>query len=382
MEEKQEIIKCEIRSLDPLYKTMIMYLYKLSKPTSMILCDYGLKIVDSCVSDIKLTFEIPFNEKIKFNYDGNEYTAFRTNHNNLTNGVWHSDSCDSSFNSYETTVIETNNYDNLNKLMTYIINDDAKPESKEERKYINLYVYESYEYWTYIGTQKKRSLDSIILNDEIKKSIINDINKFINDESLYDKLNIPYKRNYLFYGVPGTGKTSFVHAIASYINYDIYIAKLSTKKKTFEDLVSKVKDNSVLLIEDIEHCFPTDLKDCDKFEINDLLNMLDGISHKKIIIIMSANCVDRIPKKLLRPGRVDMKIEFTYCKKPEIIKLFNRFCPDEDADKFYNTVKHIPILTPAILQEFLFRKNPEERTIKILNELVNFSKETKQTYIE
>ena len=77
-----------------------------------------------------------------------------------------------------------------------------------------------------------------------------------------------------------------------------------------------------------------------------------------------------------------MKIEFTYCKKPEIIKLFNRFCPDEDADKFYNTVKHIPILTPAILQEFLFRKNPEERTIKILNELVNFSKETKQTYIE
>ena len=128
------------------------------------------------------------------------------------------------------------------------------------------------------------------------------------------------------------------------------------------------------MIEDIEHCFPSE-SDEKQISISDLLQLLDGIVIKhRLMIFMTSNSVTRIPKVLLRPGRVDKILKFTFCTKDQIINIHSKFCPDENGEKFYNSVKHLS-LTPVILQQFLFRKSPEERTMSELEELVNSSKE-------
>ena len=62
----------------------------------------------------------------------------------------------------------------------------------------------------------KRSIESMSLNKE-GMALLDDIKKFISPESeeLYERLGVPYKRNYLLHDPPGTGKTSIIRSIAS-----------------------------------------------------------------------------------------------------------------------------------------------------------------------
>jgi chaperone BCS1 len=45
----------------------------------------------------------------------------------------------------------------------------------------------------------------------------------------YAERGIPYRRGYLLHGVPGSGKSSLIHALAGELGLDIYVVSLSTK---------------------------------------------------------------------------------------------------------------------------------------------------------
>lgn len=54
----------------------------------------------------------------------------------------------------------------------------------------------------------------------------------LNNSSLFREWcierGIPWRKGYLLEGVPGSGKTSLIHAIASHLDLDIYIVSLAT----------------------------------------------------------------------------------------------------------------------------------------------------------
>ena len=78
-------------------------------------------------------------------------------------------------------------------------------------------------YWKHSSKTKARSLASVILPQETKAQVIADLENFMSEDmrAFYEMHGIPYRRSYLFYGVPGAGKTSFIQAIAGHCNRSI-----------------------------------------------------------------------------------------------------------------------------------------------------------------
>ncbi len=60
--------------------------------------------------------------------------------------------------------------------------------------------------------------------------------EFIHSRAWYDHHGIPYRRGYLFYGPPGSGKTSYIYALAGYFQYNICLLNLNEPGLTDERL--------------------------------------------------------------------------------------------------------------------------------------------------
>ena len=66
-----------------------------------------------------------------------------------------------------------------------------------------------------------------MLDEGIAEHIASDVSEFVGSFSWYAERGIPYRRGYLLHGPPGSGKSSFVAALAGQIEYDICVLNLS-----------------------------------------------------------------------------------------------------------------------------------------------------------
>lgn len=233
-------------------------------------------------------------------------------------------------------------------------------------------------YWGELSSLPKRPIDSVILDKKVKDDIIKDIQSFIESEHEYIEKGIPYKRNYLLEGRPGTGKTSLIFAIASYLVMDLCVMNFSSGLDdiNFMDAVSNMNDNSILVLEDID-CIFGDRREISKCNISfgSILNTLDGIGRKhKLITFMTTNYVERLDSALLRPGRIDYKISMDFCSEQQVKLMYDNLInnnKENDSLDFYKEIKDRKFTT-ALLQKFLF-KYRNENIKKILKNLKEFT---------
>jgi len=190
------------------------------------------------------------------------------------------------------------------------------------------------ENFKYVQTIRGKKVSEIIINKDLKREIINDIKSWLDSKEDYERRGITHKRGHVYYGPPGTGKTSIVKAISMEFLLDIYNINLSSIKgdEELSDILSKIPDNSILLIEDIDSFFDGREIKNEKSDItfSGFINSLDGaIGLNSALIIFTTNHIEKLDPALIRPGRIDFIREIGYASNDEVNEYLSMFYEKE-----------------------------------------------------
>ncbi|CCU75394.1 putative mitochondrial chaperone BCS1 [Blumeria hordei DH14] len=217
--------------------------------------------------------------------------------------------------------------------------------------------------WVPFGPpRRKRPLDSVILDQGLKMKILSDVREFLDCQQWYVNRGIPYRRGYLLYGLPGSGKSSFIQALAGEIDFNIAMINLSTKGITddkLSDLLSRIPPKTILLLEDSDAAFinrrqvESDGYNGQTVTFSGLLNALDGITAgEERITFLTTNHIDRLDQALIRPGRVDMTIRIGEASRYQASEMWTRFYGEVDRDstereRFLQKLEDLKLISDA-----------------------------------
>lgn len=150
----------------------------------------------------------------------------------------------------------------------------------------------------------------------------------LTNPELYDEMGIKPPKGVILYGQPGTGKTLLAKAVANQtsatflriVGSELIQKYLGDGPKLVRELfkMADALSPSIIFIDEIDAIGQT------RYETNsdgqreiqrtmlELLNQLDGFDKKSNVkVIMATNRIESLDPALIRPGRIDRKVEFT-----------------------------------------------------------------------
>lgn len=180
--------------------------------------------------------------------------------------------------------------------------------------------------------------------DEQIKEIREVIEMPIKHPELFENLGIAQPKGVLLYGPPGTGKTLLARAVAHHTQCkfirvsgsELVQKYIGEGSRLVRELFIMAREHapSIIFMDEIDSIGSTrsDVGKGSDSEVQrtmlELLNQLDGFEAcNKIKVVMATNRIDILDPALLRPGRIDRKIEFPAPKSSarlEILRIHSR----------------------------------------------------------
>jgi ATP-dependent 26S proteasome regulatory subunit len=242
---------------------------------------------------------------------------------------------------------------------------------------------------TYQTTEFKstKSFNNLFFSQ--KQMLINKLDFFLNKKEVYKKVGMSHTLGIMLHGVPGSGKTSTIKAIAKYTNRHILTIPASIKNIgqlyslfTNDTRVSSANfkvDKCILVFEEVdcgfwgkifksrEHnpeerdtydLYDSDLSDQEDKDdgpkskvkyfgkkkplitLGDFLEFIDGIIEQDgRIIIMTTNHPEHLDKALLRPGRIDLNLNLGRLTKEDVNNLYKLWFETDIPKKIFSLIK-------------------------------------------
>jgi mitochondrial chaperone BCS1 len=178
----------------------------------------------------------------------------------------------------------------------------------------------------------------------------------------YESLGIPWRRGYLLFGPPGTGKTSLVTALASELRLNVCALSLASSHLTDErihSLMSSVPPRSALLIEDVDAFFREREQASAgmKLSFSGFLNALDGVAtHEGSVLFMTTNRPERLDPAIVRAGRIDYRLELGLADRTQLVGMCLKFFPDRSEAEQFADALPVGVFSPARIQEALLNE--------------------------
>ena len=279
-----------------------------------------------------------------------------------------------------------------NKLGTSLYYFDMISQSKSKKSTQNP-LPTSHLMYTRHKFHTTRTFDNVFF--EQKESVQKHVEFFLNRKEWYETKGIPYTLGFMFHGEPGCGKTSTIKAIANTARrhiINIHLAEIKSKEQLrhlfFNDEIS-VYDGMktekfvipvherLYVIEDIDAMGNAVLRrefkkletkkssedpwlklkeeeEEEEIDLSFLLNLLDGtLESSGRILAISSNHPERIDRALIRPGRVDMIVNFRKCNREILQHMVNSFYDQTFEDWTNDSLEYK--WSPAEVNQILFR---------------------------
>lgn len=168
------------------------------------------------------------------------------------------------------------------------------------------------------------NFDDIIGYEDVKEQF-KEIASFLKNKHHYESNQLTVPRGILLTGEPGVGKTMFAKAFANEVNASLFFASGSDFAELYVGVGAKrirnlfrsarVTAPSIIFIDEFDAIGSREgmFKDSERTSvINQLLTEMDGLGKKRdVFVIATTNYENKIDSALLRPGRIDRKINIS-----------------------------------------------------------------------
>lgn len=200
--------------------------------------------------------------------------------------------------------------------------------------------------WTRVTDIPRRTMKTIVLDQVIKTKLLRDIETFRKSRDWYEERGLPYKLTLMLHGIPGSGKSTLIKALASHFEMNLAIVRLVSMSDTaLENALATAPKNCLIVMEDCDSAKATHIREGMKpaaesnvltavldggwLSLSGLLNALDGVvAIDGSIIILTTNVIETLDPALLRAGRVDHVIELGKLTDVEVREYIQLMYPD------------------------------------------------------
>ena len=165
----------------------------------------------------------------------------------------------------------------------------------------------------YAFEEQTISIDELLMMpDSLCDKVMHEIQTFLKNQDIFVKYNVLHRRGYLFFGPPGSGKTSLVNQITASVIKQGGVILICNNPNNLEmglkEIRSVEKDRFIVcMFEDIDALI-------NMYGEREILAVLDGESQvNKVLNIATTNYPQKLDKRIVsRPRRFDRVIEIGF----------------------------------------------------------------------